>query len=58
MKNKQIVSTLRVERIRIRVTPEEKEQLRAYAASLGYDMSGYVRALIARDVKEGILCRN
>lgn len=54
----QQTSTLRVERIRIRVTCQEKEQLRAHASSLGLNISSYIRALIAQDVKEGIVCRD
>lgn len=54
----QQTSTLRVERIRIRVTCQEKEQLRAHASSLGLNISSYIRALIAQDVKEGIVCQD
>ena len=55
--NRTKTDTRKQDRIRIRVTREEKEALRRHCSSLGYDMSGYVRALIERDVKEGIVCR-
>lgn len=48
----------RQERIRVRVTKEEKDSLREYCSSIGYDVSGYIRALIEQDRKEGSLCKS
>lgn len=48
----------RQERIRVRVTKEEKDALREYCSSIGYDVSGYIRALIEQDRKEGFLCKS
>lgn len=50
--------TTRRERIRVRVTKEEKDALREYCSSIGYDVSGYIRALIEQDRKEGSLCKS
>lgn len=48
----------RRERIRVRVTKEEKDALRDYCSNNGWDISGYIRALIEQDQKEGSLCKS
>lgn len=42
---------MRDDRIIIRMTPEEKERVAAAAATLGLNLSAYIRFLIAKETK-------
>ena len=49
---------LKTDRLIIRISPEQKRGLQGRLQTSGWELSDYIRALIAFDEKEGLVCKN